>query len=43
MGFVHVFVLLSGLVMGCTGMCYLHIMNKMNDMTWKAGEQLAGW
>jgi hypothetical protein len=42
MGFVHAFVPLSGLVTGCTGMCRLRVMNKMNVMTGKAGKQLAG-
>jgi hypothetical protein len=41
MGFVHAFVPLSGLVLGGTGMCRLRVMNKMNVMTGKAGEQLA--
>lgn len=42
MGFVHAFVLLSGLVLGGIGRCRLRVMNKMNVMTGKAGKQLAG-
>jgi hypothetical protein len=42
MGFVHAFVPLSGPVTDCAGNGRLRVMNKMNIMTSKAGERLAG-